>query len=108
VLPSDPNIVRIPTSALVFREHGMEVAAIGSADTVELRPIKLGRNLGTEVEVVQGLKLSDRLINSPPDSLATGDKVRIAGAAEGAGAEGAATNPGGQETAAAPGGAKPH
>jgi RND family efflux transporter MFP subunit len=108
VLPSDPNIVRIPTSALVFREHGMEVAAIGSDDTVELRPIKLGRNLGTEVEVVQGLKLSDRLINSPPDSLATGDKVRIAGAAEGAGAEGAATNPGGQETAAAPGGAKPH
>lgn len=108
VLPSDPNIVRIPTSALVFREHGMEVAAIGSDDTVELRPIKLGRNLGTEVEVVQGLKLSDRLVNSPPDSLATGDKVRIAGAAEGAGAEGAATNPGGQETAAAPGGAKPH
>jgi len=78
VLPSDPNIVRIPTSALVFREHGMEVAAIGSDDTVELRPIKLGRNLGTEVEVVQGLKLSDRLINSPPDSLTTGDVVRIA------------------------------
>ena len=79
-LPSDPNIVRVPTSALVFREHGMEVAAIGADNTVELRPIKLGRNLGTEVEVVQGLKLSDRLVNSPPDSLATGDKVRVAGA----------------------------
>jgi membrane fusion protein, multidrug efflux system len=108
VLPSDPAIVRIPTSALVFREHGMEVATIGPDDTIALKPIKLGRNLGTEVEVVQGLKRSDRLVNSPPDSLATGDKVRIAGAAEGAGAEGAATNPGGQETAAAPGGAKPH
>ena len=68
-LPSDPNIVRIPTSALVFREHGMEVATIDPDDTIELRPIKLGRNLGTEVEVVQGLKLSDRLVNSPPDSL---------------------------------------
>ena len=88
-LPSDPDIVRIPTSALVFREQGMEVAAIDANSTIELRPIKLGRNLGTEVEVVQGLKLSDRLVNSPPDSLATGDKVRVAGAAEGASAEGA-------------------
>ena len=79
-LPSDPDIVRIPTSALVFREQGMEVAAIDANSTIELRPIKLGRNLGTEVEVVQGLKLSDRLVNSPPDSLATGDKVRVAGA----------------------------
>jgi RND family efflux transporter MFP subunit len=107
-LPSDPDIVRIPTSALVFREQGMEVAAIDANSTIELRPIKLGRNLGTEVEVVQGLKLSDRLVNSPPDSLATGDKVRVAGAAEGASAEGAARNLGGQDTAAAPGGAKPH
>ena len=107
-LPSDPDIVRIPTSALVFREQGMEIAAIDANSTIELRPIKLGRNLGTEVEVVQGLKLSDRLVNSPPDSLATGDKVRVAGAAEGASAEGAARNIGGQDTAAAPGGAKPH
>jgi RND family efflux transporter MFP subunit len=82
-LPSDPNIVRIPTSALVFREHGMEVATIGADDPIALRPIKLGRNLGTEVEVVQGLTLSDRLVNSPPDSLATGDKVRVAGAPQG-------------------------
>src|SRR4029077_15989664 len=85
-LPSDPDIVRIPTSALVFREQGMEVAAIDANSTIELRPIKLGRNLGTEVEVVQGLKLSDRLVNSPPDSLATGDKVRVAGAPQEGGA----------------------
>jgi RND family efflux transporter MFP subunit len=82
-LPSDPNVVRIPTSALVFREHGMEIAALGADDTIELRPIKLGRNLGTDVEVIQGLKLSDRLVNSPPDSLATGDKVHVAGTTEG-------------------------
>jgi multidrug efflux pump subunit AcrA (membrane-fusion protein) len=85
-LPSDPNVVRIPTSALVFRGNGMEVATLGADDTITLKPIMLGRNLGTEVEVVQGLKLSDRLVNSPPDSLATGDKVRVAGAPQGANA----------------------
>ena len=81
-LPSDPNTVRVPTSALVFREHGMEVATINPDDTIQLRPIKLGRNLGTEVEVLNGLTLSDRVVNSPPDSLSTGDKVRIAGATD--------------------------
>src|SRR5580693_9080368 len=99
-LPSDPNIVRVPTSALVFRERGMEVAMIGPGDTIELRPIKLGRNLGTEVEVVQGLTLSDRLVNSPPDSLATGDKVRIAGAPpENGGADKQTNNSGGEGNA---------
>ena len=105
-LPSDPDIVRIPTSALVFREQGMEVAAIDANSTIELRPIKLGRNLGTEVEVVQGLKLSDRLVNSPPNSLATGDKVRVAGAPQESGAaEQQTREPGREENAAEP---KPH
>jgi RND family efflux transporter MFP subunit len=105
-LPSDPNIVRIPTSALVFREHGMEVATIGTDDTIALKPIKLGRNLGTEVEVVQGLTLSDRLVNSPPDSLASGDKVRVTGApAEGGAAKEQTKEPGREEEAAE---AKPH
>ena len=78
-LPSNPNVVHIPTSALVFRERGMEVAIIGPHDKIELKPVTIGRNLGTEVEVLSGLTLSDRLVNSPPDSLSTGDTVRIAG-----------------------------
>ena len=52
--------VRIPTSALVFREHGTEIAIVGPDDKVELKPVKLGRNLGTEVEVLKGLAVTDR------------------------------------------------
>jgi RND family efflux transporter MFP subunit len=100
-LPSDPNVVRIPTSALVFREHGMEVAIVGADDTIALRPIKLGRNLGTDVEVVQGLTLADRLVNSPPDSLATGDKVRVAGAPQEGGTAEPQTKQSGREENAA-------
>ncbi len=54
-LASNPNMVRIPTSALVFREQGMQVAILGKGERVELRPVKLGRNLGTDVEVLSGL-----------------------------------------------------
>jgi RND family efflux transporter MFP subunit len=105
-LPSNPNIVRVPTSALIFREHGMEVATIGAGDKIELKPVTLGRNLGTEVEVVQGLKLSDRVVNSPPDSLAAGDIVHIAGQS-GSGTPGQAVNQSNEDLAAAPE-TKPH
>ncbi len=78
-LPGNPNIVRIPTSALLFREDGIQVAVLGAGDRVQLRSVTLGRNLGTETEVLNGLSVTDPVIDSPPDSLATGDLVRVAG-----------------------------
>jgi RND family efflux transporter MFP subunit len=80
-LPSNPNVVRIPTSALMFREDGLKVATVGSDDKVEIKSVTLGRNLGTEVEVLHGLSLSDQVINSPPDSLGAGDRTRVQAAA---------------------------
>jgi multidrug efflux pump subunit AcrA (membrane-fusion protein) len=76
-LASNPDTVRIPTSALVFREKGMQVAILGKDSRVELRAVKLGRNLGTDVEVLSGVTPQDRVIESPPDSLSTGDQVRV-------------------------------
>jgi RND family efflux transporter MFP subunit len=78
-LPGNPNILRIPTSALIFREHGMEVALIGPGDKIVLKPVTLGRNLGTTVEILSGLMPQDEVVNSPPDSLAAGDVVRVVG-----------------------------
>ncbi|MEA3102536.1 efflux RND transporter periplasmic adaptor subunit [Caballeronia mineralivorans] len=77
-LPSDPNTVLIPASAILFRQHGLEVAVVGDDDKVTLKKIGLGRNLGVQVEVTDGLLLSDRIVDSPPDSLGFGDIVRIA------------------------------
>jgi membrane fusion protein, multidrug efflux system len=77
-LPGNPGVVRIPTSALVFREEGLQVAILGPGDKIELKSVTLGRNLGTDVEVVSGLLASDRVVDSPPDSLASGDLVHVA------------------------------
>jgi RND family efflux transporter MFP subunit len=77
-LPSDPNTVQIPASALLFRSEGLQVAVIGSDDKIELRKVTLGRNLGATVEVVKGLTPSERIVDSPPDSLAAGDLVHVA------------------------------
>jgi RND family efflux transporter MFP subunit len=102
-VPSNPNVVRVPTSALIFREHGMEVATIGADDKIELKPVTIGRNLGTEVEILSGLSLNDRVVNSPPDSLGAGDTVRIAGQQSGAsGTDLGATGKTKEDVAAAP------
>jgi len=77
-LPPDPNTLSIPTSALIFRNHGLEVAVIGKDDRIEMKKISVGRNLGSSVEVLNGLASSDRVVISPPDSLAAGDLVRVA------------------------------
>ncbi len=75
-LPPDKGIYTLPTSALLFREHGMEIAVLGPQDKVQLKPIHIGRDLGTKVEVIAGLAPSDRVIDSPSDSLTAGDKVK--------------------------------
>lgn len=71
-------VLRIPVSTLIFRRDGLRVAVIGAGDRAEFRTIELGRDFGTEVEVVAGLKAEDRVIDNPPDSLSDGDPVRVA------------------------------
>jgi RND family efflux transporter MFP subunit len=78
-LPPQPNVVRIPTSALLFRQGGLKVATVGSGGKAVIKPIQVGRDLGTQMEVLSGLMPSDRVINSPPDSLMAGERVRVAG-----------------------------
>ncbi len=65
----------IPTNALLIRGDGMRVAVIDGGGKVTLRPIQVGRNLGENVEVVDGVDASDRLVLNPSDSLADGDVV---------------------------------
>jgi RND family efflux transporter MFP subunit len=78
-LPPDEDVYRIPTSALVFREQGLEIATVGPGNKVGLKPVTAGRDLGTEIEILSGLDPSDRVIDNPPDSISTGDLVKVAG-----------------------------
>jgi membrane fusion protein, multidrug efflux system len=95
-LPANPDVVRIPTSALLFREQGLQVATLGPRDEIKLKSVKLGRNLGDDVEVVIGLSASDRIVDSPPDSLASGDLVHVA-SEQALPSEAEATAPGAKE-----------
>jgi RND family efflux transporter MFP subunit len=92
-LPSDPNLVKLPSTALVTGNQGTQVAVLGSDNKVVFKNVQLGRDLGDSVEIAAGLSPSDRVINSPPETLAAGDMVRVAAAAPQAGATSPTTSP---------------
>ena len=79
-MPTDPHALLVPASALIFRQSGLQVAVVGKDDHAILKPVTIATDLGTQVEIGSGLEASDRVIDNPPDSIATGDAVRIAAA----------------------------
>lgn len=83
-LPVDPHMVNVPASALIFRAHGPQVAVLGPDGRAHLHDVHIALDLGTALEIDQGLSTTDRVIENPPDSLMDGDKVRVedAGAAD--------------------------
>jgi len=77
-LPNNPNEMRVPATALVPADRGAQVALLGNDGKAVLKPVQLGRDFGDSVEVVAGLSPSDRVIDSPPETLQSGDQVQLA------------------------------
>jgi len=71
-----PGSLIIPANTLLFRSEGLRVGVVRN-DHAELVPITIGRDYGSTVEVVAGLKRGDRVIVNPSDSLTTGTVVRV-------------------------------
>jgi hypothetical protein len=61
------------------------VARVDAGGTIQLLPVRLGRNFGDVVEVQQGLQGNETLVLNPSDSLAQGDKVQVVADAKPAG-----------------------
>jgi RND family efflux transporter MFP subunit len=75
--PVDRQIHMIPSTALVFQEHGTQVAVVTKDDRVHLQSITVNKLLDNAVEVAEGISASDRVVNNPSAALLEGDKVRI-------------------------------
>jgi RND family efflux transporter MFP subunit len=66
----------VPVNTLLFRPEGVMVAVL-QADRAVLTPVKLGKDYGSEVEIVTGLSATDSVILNPSDSLVSGAQVRV-------------------------------
>lgn len=77
-LPGNANGVRLPATALMFRDEGMQVALVDQASHVKLKTVTIVRDMGAAVDVT-GITPNDRIIDNPSDSLRDGDPVQVAG-----------------------------
>jgi multidrug efflux system membrane fusion protein len=79
-LPASTTSVRVPASALMFRQKGLAVATVGPDNRVLMKYVTIGVDQGAFVDLATGLGPSDRVIDNPPDSIVDGDRVRVASA----------------------------
>ncbi|HVW75883.1 MAG TPA: efflux RND transporter periplasmic adaptor subunit [Rhizomicrobium sp.] len=77
-LPAGANGIRLPATALMFRDAGMQVATVDGSNHVRLKTVKILRDMGASVDVGGGISPDDRIIDNPADALQEGDEVRIA------------------------------
>lgn len=68
---------RVPSNTLLFRPKGVMVAVVAPNGRVQLKPVELGRDLGSTVEIVQGVGAHDRVIVNPAEAIADNDIVKV-------------------------------
>ena len=79
--PASKGVIRIPATALLFRDEGMMVAVVDSSNHAQIKPVEIRTDLGDYVEAT-GIGPDDLVIDNPPDSLRAGDAVKPTQAAE--------------------------
>jgi RND family efflux transporter MFP subunit len=76
-VPSATPTFLIPVNTLIFRSDRLQVGVVQNSKVV-LAEITPGHDFGSEIEVVAGLKADDQVVVNPPDSLVSGQQVKIA------------------------------
>jgi RND family efflux transporter MFP subunit len=67
----------VPSAALIFRVHGVQVGTVIDGNKAHLAAVIIGQDDGGTVQIINGLNAGDQVIQDPPDSLIEGEKVRI-------------------------------
>jgi multidrug efflux pump subunit AcrA (membrane-fusion protein) len=71
--PTPPLL--IPGDALVVLQDGTQVALVGPDHTVHMQKIVVGRDYGSQLEVLDGLRPGDRIIPNAGDVAREGMKI---------------------------------
>jgi RND family efflux transporter MFP subunit len=85
-VPTGAPAFILPVSSLIFRAQGLQVGTVEDGNRAVLKTVVLGRDMGNEVQVVSGIAATDSVILNPPDSLVSGEIVRVVASDNGLGA----------------------
>lgn len=75
-LVSGINTLVAPAAVLIINDQTQRVAVVGKDNHVHFQIVKLGRDLGRDVEVLEGITVEDTLVVSPSDQLVDGELVK--------------------------------
>jgi multidrug efflux system membrane fusion protein len=67
----------VPANVLVMDKEGAHIVVVNGEGKIDLRPVKIGRDFGREVEILEGIALNDVLVASPSDLLTQGETVSV-------------------------------
>jgi len=67
----------VPANALVMDKDGTHAVIVDGQGRIDLRPVKIGRDFGREVEILEGVAANDVLVASPSDLLTQGETVSV-------------------------------
>ena len=79
-IPGHNSTFLLPVSSLIFRDEKLQVGVVRNGK-VAITDVTPGHDFGEQIEVVAGLKAGDQVIVNPPDSLVSGQQVKIVQAA---------------------------
>ena len=79
---AEASTFKLPANVLLFRGEGTQVATVDAQNRIVLKPVAIGRDYGSDIEIVQGLTKDDNVVLSPPDSLMDHAEVRLSKPAE--------------------------
>jgi len=73
----DPSLI-VPQSALLIDASGVRVAVVNADGALHYRPVQIGRDFGTDVEVLSGVDTTDVLATGLAANVAEGSRVEVA------------------------------
>jgi len=79
VLSIEPKAVVVPEAAVQPGQDGNFVYLIDENSKVQVRPVKVSRQIRNEVVIASGIKAGDQVITEIPQALQPGATVRVAG-----------------------------
>jgi multidrug efflux system membrane fusion protein len=80
VLKIEPEAVVVPEAAVQPGQDSSFVYLIDEESRVQVRPVKISRQIGNDVVIASGVSPGDQVITEIPQALQTGAAVRVADA----------------------------
>ena len=71
------DVVTVPGTSVRIQSQGAFVALVDAENKIQLRAVKLGHDLGGDIEIVHGLQAGERVVRNPTDQLRAGTKVHV-------------------------------